>query len=208
MSWWVTENSLPPANEVARSYCFHRRMSPTLSTRRGVVCIPSRITGQYYISCCTVVDSQLVDGQHLGNIKCIVSHGTHPPWRQPTSGGRHPAMRLISMRYASYWNAFLLPKFLSYSKRSKIGTLKCANGNSIMHLHSLDKIRYGIRTNGLPLRCGRFAGLCANTCCFSHSNTMKVWKTTRWQTAKIHENEHTKSGKSDPYFKGMNTILS
>ena len=42
----------------------------------GGLCIPACITGhmtnQHYISSCIGVDSQLVLGQHTGNIKCIM----------------------------------------------------------------------------------------------------------------------------------------
>ena len=57
--------------------------------------------------------------------------GRHPPWDQtetPPGPGRHPppreadsSIRSTSGRYASYWNAFLLPVLIySKSKRTRV----------------------------------------------------------------------------------------
>ena len=90
--------------------------------------IPACTTGhmtKHYISSCTGDQSQLVTGEHTGNIKCMMGYvtwytprqanpwaGTPPPWPgTPPWAGTPPWS--MSGRYASYWNAFLLIIWMS-----------------------------------------------------------------------------------------------
>ena len=56
-----------------------------------------------------------LQGQHTGNIKCIVGYGighmVHPtvtPWSHTPGHTHTPSHPLPRGKYASYWNAFLL----------------------------------------------------------------------------------------------------
>ena len=64
---------LPPVNEVCEGYVFTRVCHSVHRGRGGG--IPACTTGhmtKHYISSCTGDQSQLVTGQHTGNIKCMM----------------------------------------------------------------------------------------------------------------------------------------
>ena len=82
--------------------------------------MPACTTGhmtKHYISSCTGDQSQLVTGQHTGNIKCMMGWVTWYPLGQahplPPGQAPPPPPKIWSMsrRYASYWNAFLFSQF-------------------------------------------------------------------------------------------------